>query len=831
MENGSIAFTELNQDEPAAWVEGGMLSTQAPKGGGWMVAGINLLTPDFLKDTRYQAHTRNQNGRKERETLLAHAELTLQYYWVYGEQKGIEKIVQGLIASCGFQGEEAECVYRLYLYAIYLHDFGKINPLYQYKVLDNQTFKSLRKTAKNSHHALASSYLYIDYMYKTVLNNPSPAVQKCLAAFAYCISKHHGELENGHDFSKLGEWDEQFYVSGLDISVFEDVQYYLQAEDLLESPLSFYILCRLLYALITGCDYCATQEFMTGQVMQPAVIENGGKELRQAYDNSAISQGIRSYQSDPSAFAGAPINVLRNRIFLEAEDTLLRNPEAHICYLEAPTGAGKTNMAVNLSLRVLETHPQINNVFYIFPFNTLVEQTKKTLLPYFGEQMVVINSITPVVVNDEEKEDSYEAAWLDRLFNNYPVVLTSHINFFNALFGCGREQCFPLLKLCNSVVILDEIQSYKNSIWREIITFFQSYAKELNIKIIIMSATLPQLDQLLKTVEGRFVPLVKDCQRYYRDPLFQGRVRLDFSLLSKGKITLEELRDEVLKFKDKRVLVEFIKKKTAREFYELCKEECNAVLLTGDDNAARREKVIERINNGEKLILIATQVIEAGVNIDMDMGFKDSSLFDSEEQFLGRINRSCLNTAGAVAYFFDCDDADFIYRGDARLRYSIKDPTIQKNLKDKRFAEIYTRVFADLIAKTSKANARNLAYIAETDCAQLNCRNIEKHMSLIEQNFQLFIPYVWEELDGYQVWSEFQALGSNNDLGYAQRQIEYSRLALKMSYFTFSVFRDKIPYGVEQYAGYYFIDGGERFVKEGVLDRQALEDHYGGMFL
>ncbi len=52
-----------------------------------------------------------------------------------------------------------------------------------------------------------------------------------------------------------------------------------------------------------------------------------------------------------------------------------------------------------------------------------------------------------------------------------------------------------------------------------------------------------------------------------------------------------------------------------------------------------------------------------------------------------------------------------------------------------------------------------------------------------------------------------------------------------MSYFTFQVFRDNIPAGAEEYGGYYFIDGGERFIEDGVLDREALERYYGGIFL
>jgi len=139
-------------------------------------------------------------------------------------------------------------------------------------------------------------------------------------------------------------------------------------------------------------------------------------------------------------------------------------------------------------------------------------------------------------------------------------------------------------------------------------------------------------------------------------------------------------------------------------------------------------------------------------------------------------------------------------------------------------------VFNELIAKTSKPNERNLTYL-DKHCAQFNCQEIEKLMRLIEPSYQIFIPYTFDDLDGYQVWEEFRALGSNQEMTYSERMVKYSRMALNMSYFTFQVFRDKIPNGAEEYGGYYFIDGGERFIEEGVLNREALENYYGGIFL
>ncbi|MBO1690626.1 hypothetical protein HJW02_13375, partial [Akkermansia sp. GGCC_0220] len=70
-----------------------------------------------------------------------------------------------------------------------------------------------------------------------------------------------------------------------------------------------------------------------------------------------------------------------------------------------------------------------------------------------------------------KKKIDYNKALLNRIFINYPFVITTHVNLFNSFFGTSREELFPLINLCNSVIILDEIQSYRNSIWKEIINF------------------------------------------------------------------------------------------------------------------------------------------------------------------------------------------------------------------------------------------------------------------------------------------------------------------------------------------------------------------------
>ena len=43
------------------------------------------------------------------------------------------------------------------------------------------------------------------------------------------------------------------------------------------------------------------------------------------------------------------------------------------------------------------------------------------------------------------------------------------------MFGHAKEDVFGFHQLSHSVIILDEIQSYKNELWGEIITFLKGF--------------------------------------------------------------------------------------------------------------------------------------------------------------------------------------------------------------------------------------------------------------------------------------------------------------------------------------------------------------------
>lgn len=810
---------------------------------------------------------------KPPETLAEHSSLTRKYFLKLLDEKCMGRILDNIIENmtCRNKVLEKECIElikEMLANAVFLHDMGKINPAYQKEKMKNPKYKGTDET--NSEHSLLSALIYIDIFQakiKKMDRRMQNYLHNILYSFAYQISRHHTYLKDTDDFlERLQTVKEKGYLENyisstvLDLDLGENNKFNFRFEsyDLWKMDgLAFYILNKLLFSLIVACDFYATHQYETGKEVELGLIENP-EDLLEVYGEYRVRKGIEEYRRDRSYFSSAPINALRSELFIEAEKNLLENINQNIFYLEAPTGGGKTNISVNLALNLVKHSREHRKIFYIFPFNTLVEQTKETLEEVFAGHLdfAVINSITPVVTRVEEKlsegdgDIDYEKSYLDRQFLHYPLVVTTHIAFFNYLFGTGREVNLPLAELCNSVVILDEIQSYRNFIWKEIILFLYKYAKLLNIKFIIMSATLPRLDKLL--MEGRhsenFVSLIPNCREVYGHPLFKDRVTLDYSLMEQKEMNFEKLEESLLSAIRKRgspskVLVEFIRKDTARGFFQYMREKHpkdKIMELSGDDNKFIRKAVLKEIKASDSILVIATQVIEAGVDIDMDLGFKDSSLMDSEEQFLGRINRSCLKP-DCRAYFFNMDKAENIYRQDFRVGEDLTKEKYRKCLENKDFTEFYRECFKRIELGKSGFNSENIDNLLDK-ALQLRFKEIQEKMRLItQQTFQIYIPYRLETeagaIDGHELWEGYLKVLKDRDMGYGQRQVELSVLYEKMSCFTYNLIaHEKLwieeapPFTVREGNFYYFEKGGE-YIEEGKFDRKKYMKDAGGLFL
>jgi CRISPR-associated endonuclease/helicase Cas3 len=817
----------------------------------------NVQLFDFRKcfdaSKPFYAHLKTDNGLKNIETLEEHMALTVNYLKKLWEAKNLETVYLHLENRLvGSLSKTAILLWReLFYNTIYTHDLGKTNPNFQAIKMKNN--KHEKTGSNNTQHSVFSAFIYGGHYLEKVLQfegKDQEILYFSLIFNSFIISRHHGYLAGFQKFTEeiskllfersnehVRYYQQEFSdAAGNENDIcdyFEKVLSELKNEALWES-IPWYIYGRFLFGLLVSCDFYATNDFMDKPVDDFGVIKN--VELYQAaYEKTELSRTIRAYKVNRPIDNNLDINSLRSELFLEAEEQLQKNTGATMFFLEAPTGSGKTNTSINLALKLLESDPNLNKISYVFPLNTLVEQTRESLEKAFKQDadilqgITVVNGVTPIrkIKNDqyegewdlksEDDQTDYKKSLLYRQFLHYPIVLTTHVNFFNILFGNDREAVFPLAHLANSVVILDEIQSYRNDRWKEITLFLQEYGRLLNIKMIIMSATLPDLQKLSANCELEIPRLIKNPGTYYQNPMFKNRVITDFSLLEIPKVeVLEQLKEKIIEitlkldidkadgngFKNK-LVVEFIKKSTALDFFNQLKDELEdkgidrkVLCMTGDDNKAERRKIIQQVNEGSNLVLIGTQVIEAGVDIDMDMGFKDISLFDAEEQFLGRINRSCLKN-GSKVYFFDYDDASTLYKKDFRKQeqLTVKNTEMQKSLIEKDFSSFYDKVIKEMIDAKNSYTEANIEDFSRNKIWEFDYSEIKNYMALIEENYREISVYIYQDLldnkgdllDGRKIWDDYAALMIDSEMDYAQKRIRLSEVYEKMDYFIYQI--------------------------------------------
>lgn len=855
---------------------------------------------EYLKnDKKYLAHIEGKTKDgvpKNPETIEEHSSLVLDYAKRIIEVKNLQPVIEKIGERFLEKNSENYKLWEtMFFDTIYLHDLGKANIDFQSLKMKNPNFSECSQNL-NSEHSPCSASLYFSKYYDQLQILKEDDIVKFIPFIyinSFAIYKHHSYLNdffkffdnistNYQFFQKLLKNDIKVDFSFLEnhnniaelsnelkdiLSTFEDSEHY--------KTIDLYIYTKLLYSLLVSADFYATSDYMNdnkSETLEDFGVITDVNKFFKPFSETDVYNNIQKYSKNRKQKDFADINEARSEMFLESEENLLNHLDKNLFYLEAPTGSGKTNTAINLSLQIVKNRPNINKIFYVFPFNTLVEQTKNTILKSFnasvGDEIGVINSITPIYEEDERTDKAiikdsdsknlsfkpvdYNKILFGRQFLHYPIVVTTHVKMFDWLFGLGREAHFPLCQIANSVIILDEIQSYKNSIWKEIAIFLNSYAELLNIKIIIMSATLPKIDKLIpdrkNAVENIFQDLISDRKKYFECKWFKDRVTPNFDLINSLENTDEDLKIQILQEKifeeykkGKDVLVEFITKKRSLDFFKNFKEkyenqmpEKSMILMNGDDNLYTRNKIISEIKNNNrdyKIILFSTQVIEAGVDIDLDVGFKDISILDAEEQFMGRINRSC-KKSGCRVYFFNLDDKR-IYKEDRRIdvKLTLQSEEIQDILKNKDFGKYYEKVLEKLDNISLKNTSENLDDFRKNVLQNLDFQGIQSRLKLLKDDnaYTVFLNRTIEIEDGNilkgsEVWQKYKKLFENYEMGYAEKQIELSKINKDLSYFTYSV--RKITQDYSDVIGdiYYFENGEDFLTEDGKFDREKFKD-------
>ena len=831
----------------------------------------------IVKPELFYAHCDRGNG-KNPEILKEHVDRCYHYFEELWEHKNFKAVFENFQKELApeLSDEGIKLFYSLIVNVIIFHDCGKINPRFQSIKMKNTLKKwTAIDCLDGTKHSILSAAIYFDYFYEKIQESLLSKDEKnmihvFMLVNAYVISRHHGNLSRFEEFLEEFQPNRQLadIFSCMNQGDFTEVYHgpfckrdrhmmnmprqntriYHSFLEKQSSHAGLYTYIRFLFSVLVSCDYYATSEYDNGiQMSAFGTIEN--TEFATQYEQSERVKQIRRLNPESCVDDKKDINILRNRMFYEAEQTLLKNKDTNIAFIEAPTGAGKSNLAMNCSLKLLDKN--INKIFYVYPFNTLVEQNYDTLEKIYGQtdifkSIAVINSITPIPLNGtrkfwenldiEENEKFYQKALLDRQFLNYPFILTTHVNLFQIMFGCEREAAISFYQLAGSVVVLDEIQSYKNVLWTEIMMFLQCYSRLLNMKIIIMSATLPKLDMLTGNHE-KVVNLIENPEKYFQDARFKKRVALSYELLYPDKKTeMEELYAHVLgqAQKGRKILMEFITKTSAEMFYHMLaesgREDLQVFCMTGDDNQIDRKRILREMDTADQdkaVILVATQVVEAGIDIDMDIGYKDISKLDSEEQFIGRINRNFKRNG--VVYFFDMDDESGIYKEDYRVdtAYTLRKDEMKQLLADKNFGKYYDYILKGIRKYRNDRKNENGIEAFVDNVKKLDFVWISQKMKLIDKNddWKMSVYFAreittdtGEIIDGKQVWERYRELLSDMTMNYAKKQILLSEVKSKMSYFIYQIKIDNSLDYNDRIGELYLIEDAEQYFENGRLN-------------
>lgn len=281
----------------------------------------NKFIENILKELNntYYAHTKTSGSK---ELLVSHLKLTYKYYEKMEKEKKLDILIKNIIKDTfNIDNNVTEDIYILFKQAIYYHDIGKINPLFQKNKMNNDLKIETENT--DDTHAALSARIYIDSVIEMVMKEKTRLNREELFIklysgyfFGYIISRHHTKLETLSNLLDSIKNKKIPQISDPQSNVYEMQLNQNNIEKVLESlkvkEINMYILCKLLYSCIITADFYATYDYMSGKEIK-FEIEKQDK-LFEKYENSDLIKNIRKYAKEEIELE--EINKLRSDMFL-----------------------------------------------------------------------------------------------------------------------------------------------------------------------------------------------------------------------------------------------------------------------------------------------------------------------------------------------------------------------------------------------------------------------------------------------------------------------------------------------------------------------------------
>ncbi len=509
---------------------------------------------------------------------------------------------------------------------------------------------------------------------------------------------------------------------------------------------------------------------------------------------------IDSYKNKTLKKGKKAIDVDREDAYQEIALNANKYASNNFFSITLPTGMGKTFSAYNAAIIlqnefVTSSQGKKPRIIYCLPFTSIIDQNSAIITDIiemlgngFSTDMIAKHhhlSTYKESYNNNEIEIS-EAEYLTEGWEQ-DFIVTTFVQFLESIFTNQNRALRKFHNMTNAIIILDEVQNIPPKYYEAIELVFTKMAAYFNTKFVFVTATQPILFSNTKIIE--LTDVTGERTKYYFEKLV--RIIIDQAILKQNNYQPQDLETELLPVfcddveqnHDKSFLFIFNTIAQAQTVYnkfcELYGADLQILYLSGSILPKRRKQLIQLIKRNIKYnkrqVVVSTQVVEAGVDIDLDMVYRDFAPLDSINQSAGRCNRNGEKGQGVVI-LFNTGKHSRIYDS-TLINITLN---IFKKLPDYiQEKEIYTlsRSYFKGVWE-SISNGSNSSETLIKAIYHLELETIQKEFRLIEDESYYFNVYIPYNREAKKLWRLYCNLNKIDD--FFKRKQEMKKLKPKL---------------------------------------------------
>ncbi len=437
---------------------------------------------------------------------------------------------------------------------------------------------------------------------------------------------------------------------------------------------------RMLYSTVVDADFIDTEAHFQPGPGGKKRYRMSGPEL----EPQILFDILMAYLLDLSGKVKASASIKDLRSLLLQDCILAGSEQPGLFTLTAPTGSGKTLSMLAFALKHAAVN-QLRRIITVIPYLSIIEQTAREYRKVFSsvrsdlenlilEDHSMARGTDGSPVNTENLDNEEEGVRQNKLLaENWdaPIIVTTSVQFLESLFANRSSSCRKLHRLANSVILFDEVQTLPIPLVIPTLATLSRLSERFGSTVVFSTATQPAFNHLDPQVR-------KFCVRGWNPREIVRNVPKVFGLARRIKFGVKQGSGRSMQWtevaaamasSEQSLCIVNLKRHAVELFSEL-KELCNINLFHLSTNMCptHRNRVLDGVKkclkDGVPCQLVATQCVEAGVDIDFPVVFRSWGPLDSLSQAAGRCNRNGTVANGDFNIFVPEDEAypDGAYR-------------------------------------------------------------------------------------------------------------------------------------------------------------------------